>query len=125
MSTRLEKINSLLQKEIAQYLRDESPEGITGVVTITSVDATADLEYAKVFFSVIGQKPEEVSQILQANIYEIQGTLNRRLSMRRVPRISFVSDQSGEYAANIRRIMRDLPHTTESNEEETNNESNA
>lgn len=108
MSTRLRKINSLLQREISQYLLEEGFEGIKGFVTITDVDATADLEYAKVFFSVIGQEPIDVEKIFKKNIYKIQGMLNRNLSMRKVPRISFVPDTSGEYAAKMRRIMLDL-----------------
>lgn len=107
---RQEKVNSLLQREIAQYLLRERPEDITGVVTITGVDASPDLEYAKVFFSVLGQEPEEVAMILRRYLYEIQGTLNRKLTMRKVPRISFVHDASGEYSQHIRNIMKELEH---------------
>lgn len=109
MSTqRQEKVNSLLQKEIAQYLRQQDLEDLRGLVTIIGVDSTPDLEYAKVFFSVIGQKPEEVGQILKKNIYELQGTLNRKLRMRKIPRVSFVYDESGEYAQRIGKAIKSI-----------------
>ncbi|MDP3741320.1 MAG: 30S ribosome-binding factor RbfA [bacterium] len=108
MTTRQQKVNSLIQRQVSEHLLKERFDGITGVVTITGVDTTEDLEYSKVFFSVIGQEAEEVIKVLKENIYEIQGTLNRKLTMRKVPRISFVFDSSGEYAAHIRRIMREV-----------------
>lgn len=108
MTPRQQKVNSLLQREVAEYILTEGLNGITGVVTITGVDVTANLEYAKVFFSVIGQDSKEVLEILKSHIYEIQGTINGRLAMRKAPRISFVADDTGEYAAKIRQVMRGL-----------------
>lgn len=108
MSTRQEKVNSLLQQEIASYLNRERPEGITGLVTITAVEVTADLEHAKVFFSVVGQEEEVVLEILKQNIYDIQGVLYDQLEMRKVPRIAFVADTSGQYAGHISKILKNL-----------------
>lgn len=106
MSHRTDKINSLIQREIGQYLQREGYEGIKGLLTITSADVTADLSEAKVYFSVIGQDEKEVEQILKQHIYEIQGFLNKRLTLRKVPRISFILDKSGEDAAYINDLIR-------------------
>lgn len=108
MTTRQEKVNSLLQKVIAEHLREQDFEDLKGLVTITGVDVSPDLEYARVFFSVIGQEPEEVTQILKKNIYQIQGWLNRKLTMRKVPRVTFLSDYSGEYAGHIGKLLKDI-----------------
>ena len=101
MTVRQDKVNSLLQREISAFLVEYKPEGITGLVTIIGVDVSPDLESAKVFFSVVGQDFEGVAEILQKNIYEIQGELLRKLIMRKVPRITFIPDHSGEYARRI------------------------
>lgn len=108
MSTRQEKVNSLLQQEIASYLNRERPEGIVGLVTITAVEVTADLSLAKVFFSVVGQEEAEALEILKQNIYDIQGLLYAKLEMRKVPRIVFVPDTSGKYAGHISKILKDI-----------------
>jgi len=108
MSTRTEKINSLLQRKISEYLVVEKPDGITGLLTIKEVDTSADLEQAKVFFSVVGQDYDEVLGILKRNIYELQGSLYKTLEMRRVPKIFFVPDTSGEYAGYISKVLKDL-----------------
>lgn len=108
MTTRQEKVNSLIQREIAGYLQEEAYEGITGIVTITGVETTADLEHAQVFYSVVNQDPAEVEKILQSHIYQLQGRLTRQLQMRKVPRVKFLLDESGEYAAQIGKIIKDI-----------------
>lgn len=107
-TARQEKVNSLLQREIGWYLQSQGFEEITGLVTITAVETTADLEQARVFVAVVGQKEEDVLKILQAHVYEIQGMLYRRFNMRMVPRIRFAPDKSGAHAARLSEVMRSL-----------------
>lgn len=106
MSTRQEKVNSVIQRLISQYILTEGLEGIAGIVTITEVDCTADLEHAKVFFSVVGQSSEEVFEVLKSNIYEIQGMLYQTLKMKKAPRLQFVPDTRGEYADKIGKLIK-------------------
>ncbi|KKW29283.1 MAG: ribosome-binding factor A [Candidatus Doudnabacteria bacterium RIFCSPHIGHO2_01_52_17] len=108
MTVRQDKVNSLLQREISAFLVESKPDGISGLVTILGVDTSPDLESAKVFFSVVGQEFEEVAEILRKNIYEIQGELLRKLIMRKVPRITFIPDHSGEYARHISDLIAKL-----------------
>lgn len=110
MSTRQEKVNSLLQQLISEYLISEKPEGITGLVTVTAVDVSGDLEHAKVYFSSLGQDPSAVGKILKQHMYDIQGLLYNTLKMKKIPRIAFVSDSSGEYAGRITKVLKDLEY---------------
>ena len=107
-STRQEKVNSLIQQLVSEYLIEEKPEGITGLVTITAVDVSGDLEIAKIFVSVLGQEIKTVLVILKNNIYDIQGMLYKKLAMKKIPRIVFISDSSGEYAGRISKVLQDL-----------------
>lgn len=107
-TTRQEKVNSLLKREISAFLLAEGFEEITGLLTITGVEVTPDLQRAKVFFSVVGQEEEEVGEILKKHIYQIQGMLNQKLKMYRIPRITFVLDRSGAYAQHIGKIIQRL-----------------
>lgn len=108
MSTRQEKVNSLLKRQISDYLLREAFEGIKGFLTITGVEVTADLRHAKVFFSIVGGDEEEVLEILRRHIYEIQGMLIQKLRMKIVPRISFVADRSGAYAQRIGKLIHEV-----------------
>ena len=107
-TTRQERINSLIQREIASFILSERFEGITGLITILKVDVTADLEHAKVFFSVVGQDETEVLKILRQHIYEMQGMLYDKLTMRKVPRLALVPDTSGEYAGHISKLIQEI-----------------
>lgn len=108
MTTRQEKVNSLLLRLISLSLTEHKPEELKGILTITGVEVSPDLENAKVFFSVIGQEPEEVIKILRKEIFKIQRMLNSKLSMRKVPRIVFVADYSGEEAQRIKKLLREI-----------------
>lgn len=108
MSTRQEKVNSLIQQEVSKYLLAEKPEGITGLLTITAVDVSGDLSLAKIYFSCLGQDQEAALKILREHIYDIQGMLYARLKMKKIPRIVFMSDASGEYAGRISKVLKDL-----------------
>lgn len=97
-----------MQREIAGFILSERYEGITGLLTIIQVEATADLAHAKVYFSIVGQDDQEVLKILNQHIYEIQGRLYKNFTMRQVPRIVFVPDTSGSYAGRIGELLKDI-----------------
>jgi len=108
MTKRIEKVNSLLKQQIGQILLEESYDDLTGIVTVTRVEVTADLSEVKVYISAVGQETDEVLEILNKNIYEIQGRLNKQLVMRKLPRIAFVPDERSQVAEKINQIMDDL-----------------
>lgn len=89
-------------------MQSERLEEITGLLTVTQAEVSADMEHGEVFFSVVGQDEDAVLEILKKHVYEIQGMLNRRLRMRKTPRIVFVADRSGEYAQHIRQLIKGL-----------------
>ena len=113
MSNRVEKVNSLLQRQISEYIIQEGLEGLTGLLTIKEVDTSPDLEQAKVYFSVVGQDYDQVLAILKKNIYHLQGALYKTLEMRKAPKIFFVPDTSGEYAGRISKVLKDLHENNE------------
>ena len=108
MTTRQEKVNSLIQHEVSGYLASARPDDITGLLTITAVDVSADLSLAKVYFSALGQDQAEVLKILQQHVYHIQGILYTSLKMKKVPRIVFLSDDSGGHAGRINKVLGEL-----------------
>ena len=93
---RAEKLNMLLQEEIARILDREAeiPEG--SLLTVTRVQVSSDVHYASVFVSILGNDPKGVIKFLRKNVYAIQQALNRKVRMRPVPKIRFSIDE-GEY----------------------------
>mgnify|MGYP001560461547 FL=1 len=91
MKERVFQVNELIQKELGQILLRELefPEDI--FMTITRVEASPNLQEAKVYISVIPEGGgREVLKILKQNVFRLQQILNKRLRMRPVPKIRWM-----------------------------------
>lgn len=113
MSNRLEKVNSVVKKDISNIISNElnDPRFTNSFVTVSSVNVSADLKYAKIFLSVFTQegkqKDEVLSAIKSANGY-IRKQLASRLKLRTVPTLDFVLDTSAEYSQKINSLINKL-----------------
>lgn len=108
MTRRTERINDLLREEISELLRRELKDPrIGGLVTITEVDVSPDLRRAKVFVSVMGSDEEKSSTLeaLEAAAHFLQRELRRRLTIRRMPELAFIADDSLERGARILSLL--------------------
>jgi ribosome-binding factor A len=105
MSRRTEKVASLMQEEIGEFLKRMELPALT---TISKVEVTPDLKWCKVWVTVMGEKPkpDQVMVELKENLYDLQGELIRKFSMKIVPRVRFVLDHGEEYAAHINELLR-------------------
>lgn len=105
---RIEKVEILLKEVIAELvLRDVSfAEGT--FVTVTRVEVSEDLYYARILISVLGAN-EEVEKnalsLLVRHVGEIQHSLNRKLRMRPVPRITFAIDDAEKRRERVEKIL--------------------
>ena len=112
MSKRILQVNQLIQKEISQILLREVdfPEDV--LVTVTRVETSVDLKQAKVYISTLPEnKILNVLKILNRSIYFIQQKLNKRLSIRPIPRIQFVAEIKTAEAGRIEEILEKIQKT--------------
>ncbi len=108
MTRRTERINDQLREEISDLIRRELKDPrIGGLVTITEVDVAPDLSHGKVFVSVMGTEEERRSTLkaLDAAAHFLQRELRRRLTIRRMPELEFVRDDSLEHGARILNLI--------------------
>jgi ribosome-binding factor A len=104
MTRRTERLNDQLREEISDLVQRELKDPrIGGLVSITEVDIAPDLSHAKVFVSVLGSDEERRStmQALEAASHFLQRELRRRLTIRRMPELQFVRDDSLAHGAKI------------------------
>ena len=108
MSQRIEKVNSLLEREISQIiLRDFNFSG--SLVTLTHVDATANLQEARAYISVMPQEhTEKVIATLNKGVYDVQQRINKRLNMRPIPKIMFFKDAHIAEAARVEELLEKI-----------------
>jgi ribosome-binding factor A len=84
-------------------------------VSITRVEISPDLSHARVFVSVMGSEVEKESTLigLTAAARYLRRELNNRVTLRRMPELSFFRDDSLEKAAHIFDLLK---HITEESE---------
>ena len=108
MTNRLDKVNSLLEKEISSIiLRDFAfPQAM---VTLTYFHATANLIEARAYISVMpDDKADKVIASLNKGIYSVQQKINKRLNMRPIPKIKFIKDEKISEAAKIEKLLEKI-----------------
>ena len=108
MTNRIDKVNSLLEHEIGNIvLRDFNFSG--SLVTLTHVEATANLIEARAYISVMPEdKIDHVIAVLNKGAYDIQQKINSRLNMRPVPRIKFWADTITKEAARVEELLEKI-----------------
>lgn len=115
---RSERVSELLRHEISSLIQ-EIKDPRLGFVTVTQVRLSDDLNDAKVFYSVFGSEEERKisSKILNLSVPKMRQILGRKLeSLRKVPTISFVYDQTPEKAQRVTAILNQLAKEKEENE---------
>jgi ribosome-binding factor A len=109
-STRQQKINRLLQKELAEIFRRESRTMFMGaMISVTVVRVTPDLAMARVHVSIFpGDNKKEVLKEIRIANPRIRGMLGRQIGkqMRVVPELEFYIDDSLDYIENIDRLLK-------------------
>ena len=102
-SGRLRKIESELQRVLAELIAREVKDPRVGNVTITGVSLAADMGVAKVFYApfVSSHPREEVQSGLNRAAGFLRGEAGRRLALRHAPRLDFVFDDTTEKAARL------------------------
>ena len=111
MRIRPEKVAHLMRREVADILerRLRDPR-VTARVSVTDVEITHDLSFAKIFVMVSGEPAERdmTLQGLQRAAGFVRHELGDRLGLREVPEIRFVYDDSLERGARVDDLLRKI-----------------
>ena len=113
-SNRIGRINEEIQRELSALIRTVKDPRVHGLVSITAVDTTADLRYAKVFVSVLDKSDvgEVVKGLKSAGGY-LRRELGRALQLRYTPELQFIGDDSIEHGAHILEVLRQVEQADE------------
>lgn len=105
---RVSRLNEQLRREITDIVRNGVRDPRIGMVTVTDVSTTADLEHARVFVTMLGEDEERESTLagLRAAAPFIRGELGRRLRIRHTPELRFEVDASLDHARRIEELLR-------------------
>ena len=109
-NNRLARTNDDIQRVLSELLRNvKDPRVQQGMISVTRVETTGDLRYAKVWLSVYGMKDEkEFKRGLKSASGWLRKELASSMSLRYTPELVFELDHSIEYGAHINELISSL-----------------
>lgn len=110
MSIKTERLGNVLHREISQILMTEIKDQDLKFVTITKVDLSSDLSYAKVYFTCLDndKKDKVLKDINNASKFIRSELMRRKIEIRNMPELTFVYDDSIEYGNKIESIIEKI-----------------
>jgi ribosome-binding factor A len=115
-TTRQQKINRLIQKELSEIFRKETQQMRGVLVSVSTVRVTPDLGLAKVYLSIFpSEQAKDLLANIKTNVKTLRFDLGQKIGkqLRVIPELAFYLDDSLDYLENIDRLLG-----TDNNKEE-------
>lgn len=106
---RARRVADQIQRELPELIRLEVKDPRVGMLTITEVEVSRDMEHAKVFFTALAETTDRDACLagLQRAAGFLRSQLGARMQLRVVPRLQFVYDRSVEHGMALSRLIED------------------
>jgi ribosome-binding factor A len=120
---RVSRVSSLIKREVSQMLLYDIKDDRVGagMVSVTEVEVSGDLQHAKIFVSIYGtpEAKTETMEGLRSSAPFVRRELGQRMRLRRTPEVVFLEDTSLERGDRILHLLNDLHLPEEVPETET------
>ncbi len=117
-SNRIGRINDEIRRELSELLRTvKDPRVSESMLTITHVDTTTDLRYARVYITAMERTGEkELMRGLKSASGYLRRELGQRLNLRYTPELQFMADDSIAHGAHILDVLSHVKPPNPENE---------
>lgn len=106
-SNRMGRINEEIQRELAALIPSVKDPRVTGLISVTAVDTTPDLKFAKVYVSVLDKGDcDQVIKGLKSAAGWLRRELGHTLNLRNTPELTFIRDDSIDKGTHILEMLR-------------------
>jgi ribosome-binding factor A len=118
MGQRASQVAEELRKIVSMILLEDLNEPRLGFITITRIEMTDDLRFAKIFYSVLGDETQKemTREALEKNFGFIKRLAIERINMRYAMDIRFEFDKSIEHSFKIENILKKIKDEEKDNE---------
>ena len=105
---RVNKIDSILMREISMIISQEINDPKLGFPTVTEVDVAPDLSTAKVYVSFLGKgyMKRDGIETLRRSKGHIKSELAKRVNLRKIPDLTFIVDDTLDKAERVEEILK-------------------
>ena len=124
---RTDRLNSLLKEVLSEVIRrDVRNPHVNELMTVTRVDITKDLHYAKVYISVIGTDADKVNTLAALNSAAgfIAVTSSKKMVLRYFPELTFKLDDSVEKHMRVEELLYKINQERQARPENSNEKDN-
>lgn len=107
-TTRQQKINRLIQKELSEIFRKQTQQMRGVLVSVSTVRVSPDLGLAKVYLSIFpSEQAKELLANIKTNVRALRFDLGQKVGkqLRVIPELSFYLDDSLDYLENIDKLL--------------------
>ncbi len=120
-SNRINRINEEIQKVLADRLRDVKDPRVAGtMISVTRVETTPDLRYAKVYVSFLEEaKAADAMKGLKSAAGYLRRELANDLKLRYTPELQWALDDSITYGAKLLKLINSLEVSSNDGTDET------
>lgn len=117
---RVARVAELIKREVSNMLlKDIKDDRVgTGMVSVTDAELSGDLQHVKIFVSIYGteEAKQQTMEALASATSFIKREVGQRLSLRRVPEVTFIEDQSFERGVKVLSLINQLSREREEKE---------
>lgn len=118
---RVSRVAALIKREVSQILmQDVKDDRVgSGMVSITDVEVSGDLQHAKIFVSIYGTEEarKETMEGLRAATGYIRSYLGQRVRLRRTPEVLFLEDRSLERGDKMLALLNEISQNRKPDED--------
>ena len=107
---RADRLGEQIRRELGVLVEQKARDVFSGLVTITRVQVTRDLHEAKVYYSYLGAAgdKERVAEWIAREVGHFRHAIGRVISIRHVPELFFVYDESIEAGIRLEQLFNDI-----------------
>lgn len=105
------RINEEIRKELSDIIQNELKDPrLTAMISVTHVDVTKDLRYAKVFVSVFGKDEDEANSLaaLKSSAGYMRKEIGHRINLRYTPELIIELDKSIEHGMHMETLFQSI-----------------
>ena len=110
MYDRGERLKVLYKELVSELLRQVKDPGLTGFLTVTDLELSADRKTAKVYYSVLGSEAqrESAAQALERAAPYLRELLKKKVTVKTIPNLKFEYDETPKKASRIDELIHKL-----------------
>ena len=112
MSVTVERLGSLIQRELASIVNREVKDKSFGYINLTEVKVTRDVSYATIYYTILSDEAEVIAKAQEAidkHKVTIRMELAKKISnIRKIPDLIFKYDEALAYGNHIDKILKTI-----------------